>query len=188
MIFTRDQARTLHKTGKVTFTLEIVLDENNEQVPCPYTAGDHRTKATILPVRTRVGHEPMGYAKVIGIQALNFEWHITVRDHELPYEPRLLAAYSPNGYVSEVSRALRDEPEAVPETYQERLAWLASDRNDDLKQKRIAEMRRGIDNAAAGLEPAALTRLDRKDIERINFYMSRIEERAGLDTEMDEAA
>ena len=181
MIFSRDQARTLHKSGKVTFTVDIVLDENNNPMPCPYTAGDHRTKPTILPVRTRVGHGAMGYAKVIDVQALNFEWHITVRDYELPYEPRLLAAYSPNGYVTQTSRAMNNEPEAVPEAYQERLARLSTDRNDDIKRKRIAEMRRGVDHAAAGLSPAELTRLDRKDLERIAFYMSRIEQRAGAD-------
>jgi|GEM_PF-4269877 len=179
--FTRDQRRTLMRVGRVTIREVVELDADFNVVPC-----GHSEDASAIPVYHDTQRKDDAFATVIAIEREDAYWKIT---YALTFErerPRLLA--KAGGYTDIPALALSEEPEAVPEGYQERLCKLADDRNDDIKQKRIAEMRRGIDNAAAGLAPAALTRLDRKDIERINFYMSRIEERAGLDTEMDEAA
>lgn len=164
MIFTRDQRRTLMRKGRVTLRTPVELDENLEVLPCQYgterySAGKHGEQA-----------------KVIAAEKDGLEWVVTfvlVFERE---RPRLLA--KAGGYTDVPALALADEPEAVPRDYQDGLCDDAEDRNAQIKRERLAEMRRGIDTAAAGIAEAEMTRLDRKDLERIAFYMQRIEERA----------
>lgn len=174
MEFTRDQRRTLMRTGRVTIREVVELDVHMQVTPC-----GHRLDAAPVPVYTDRKRKDDALARVLAVDRDAAHWVVT---YSLVFErerPRFLA--KAGGYTDVPALGLADEPQAVPEAYQDRLVALSEDRNYDIKRQRIADMRQGINHAAAGLDEASMDRLDRKDLERIEFYMKRIEDRAGFE-------
>jgi hypothetical protein len=182
MILDRDQRRTLVRTGRVTTRVLVEWDGENilpcklhaEITPSAETPG---RSASVVAIQPRAGRGAICHARVVHVKRELLEWVVTLEKTASP-EPARFLAKGGGGYTSNPAMGLDEEPEAVPPDWQDYFCEESAEKNDQIKRERIAEMRRGIDNAAAGIEETDLSRLDRKDLQRIEFYMRRIEERA----------
>lgn len=106
MIVTKEQIASVLSAKKTVLTVDAtqVVDVGNV-VPLQRST-QHRASAYVVVLEARPVADPEG------------EWEVTVKRQGQPDRGRLLAADSSRGYTSNPARALRGEPEAVPEEYQ----------------------------------------------------------------------